>query len=97
MVWGNGVGVYINVCMWCVYYTGENHMVFLLSSLTTCKIIPINSRVLLGGDCWWQHRGRGKVVWRVMPCVLFNIIIFLSILLFTAMLFTEQREYVRKW
>ena len=50
VVVGNGVGVYISVCacMWCVCYAGENHMVSLLSSLTTCRITPINRRVLEG-------------------------------------------------
>lgn len=35
------------VCV-CVCYAGENHMVSLLSSLTTCRITPINRRVLEG-------------------------------------------------
>lgn len=55
VVVGNGVCVYINVCMCmrCVCYMGENHMVSLLSSLTTCRITPINRRVLLWGEhCW---------------------------------------------
>lgn len=49
MVVGNGVGVYINVCvcMWYACYTAENHMVSLLSSLTTRRIAHINRSVLL--------------------------------------------------
>lgn len=47
--------MYINVCC-----AGENHMVSLLSSLTTCKITPVNREECgRGGEGRWSWNSQG--------------------------------------
>lgn len=69
---GGCVCTEMSVCACVVCYMGENHMVSLFSSLTTCRITAINRRVLLCGELCCSLRRGLKGVREFEKCNVFS-------------------------